>query len=113
SVLGVTDGNLGTKVNTTQLKFTVYRFTDLVNSVASCTANVSATGPGTGAASCSPAYNFTADNYTVKIELLSNGYYIAPVEDQAVTVTIAGTGFTTGGGWFTDPKHRSRSHRGF
>jgi len=42
-----------------------------------------------------------------------NGYYTAPVEDVAVTVAIAGTGFTTGGGWLNEPTLGSRSNFGF
>jgi len=107
------DGNVGSKLNTTQLKFSVYKFTDMTTAVATCTGNVVATGSGTGSASCSPPYLFGADNYIVKIELLTNGYYTSPVEDQAVTVTIAGTGFTTGGGWFNEPNLGTRSNFGF
>ena len=55
----------------------------------------------------------TADNYVVKIELLTNGYYTAPVETVVVTVVNPGTGFTTGGGWINEPKLGSRSNFGF
>src|SRR5205085_12255532 len=48
-----------------------------------------------------------------KIELLTNGFYMAPVEDQSVTVAIAGTGFVTGGGWVNEPNLGTRSNFGF
>ena len=57
--------------------------------------------------------NAGADNYTVKIELLANPYYLAPVENAAVTVVLGGTGFTTGGGWINEPNLGSRSNFGF
>ena len=49
----------------------------------------------------------------MKIELLMNGYYTAPVEDQALTVVNPGTGFTTGGGWLNETNLGSRSNFGF
>jgi hypothetical protein len=109
------DGSLGDKLNTTQIKFTVYKYSDtaMTTPVASCTTgNVSYTGTGMGSAGCTVT-TLTADNYVVKIELLTNGYYTAPVEDQAVTVVNPGTGFTTGGGWLTDTALGSRSNFGF
>jgi hypothetical protein len=107
------DGNLGDKLNTTQIKFTVFKFTDttMTSPVTSCTGNVAYTGTGQGAASCSVTLG--ADNYLVKVELLVNGYYEAPVETQAVTVVLAGTGFTTGGGWLNETNLGSRSNFGF
>jgi hypothetical protein len=107
------DGNLGDKLNTTSLKFTAYKFTDNTFSspVTSCTGNVSYTGTGMGSAACS--LSLTADNYVIKVELVVNGYYFAPVEDQAVTVVTPGTGFTTGGGWLTETNLGSRSNFGF
>jgi uncharacterized repeat protein (TIGR01451 family) len=107
------DGNLGDKLNTTQIKFTVFKFTDttLSSPVATCTGNVAYTGTGQGAASC--AVTLGADNYLVKVELLVNGYYEAPVETQAVTVVLAGTGFTTGGGWLDESNLGARSNFGF
>jgi uncharacterized repeat protein (TIGR01451 family) len=108
------DGSLGDKLSTTQLKFTVYKYSDtaLTSPVASCTGNVGYTGAGMGSANCSVS-TLTADNYIVKIELLTNGYYSAPVEDQAVTVVNPGTGFTTGGGWLTETSLGTRSNFGF
>jgi hypothetical protein len=57
--------------------------------------------------------NLTADNYIVKVELVTNPYYTAPVEDQALTVVNPGTGFTTGGGWLNETSLGSRSNFGF
>jgi hypothetical protein len=49
----------------------------------------------------------------VKIVLNTNPFYTAPVENQAVTVTISGTGFTTGGGWIREANLGSKSNFGF
>ena len=107
------DGSIGSNLNITQIKFTVFKFTDtaMTSPVASCTAPVAAAGTGIGTATC--PVTLTADNYTVKIELLPNSYYIAPVETVAVTVVLPGTGFTTGGGWIMEPKLGTRSNFGF
>ena len=110
-----TDGNLGDKLNTTQLKFTVYKYSDTAMTTpvggSPCTGSVSYTGTGFGSAACT--VSLTADNYVVKIELLTNGYYRADVEDQAITVVNPGTGFTTGGGWLMETSLGSRSNFGF
>jgi hypothetical protein len=53
----------------------------------------------------------------VKIQMVDRvtniGYYDAQVENPVVTITNSGTGFTTGGGWFTEPNLLSRSNFGF
>jgi hypothetical protein len=110
-----TDTYIGSKLDTTQIKFTLYKYSDtaMTTAVATCTANVVATTTGVGAATCETNNALPADNYTVKIELLANGYYTAPIENAAATVTIAGTGFTTGGGWLNEPTIGSRSNFGF
>jgi hypothetical protein len=109
------DGSLGDKLNTTKLKFTVYKYTDnlFTSPVATCTTPTTLTYTGTGQASGGCSVMLTADNYIVKIELLVNSYYTAPVEDQAVTVVNPGTGFTTGGGWMNETNLGSRSNFGF
>jgi hypothetical protein len=112
------DGSLGDKLNTTQIKFTVYKFTDasMSSPVATCTTAslvYAAPGAATGQASGACSVNLTADNYTVKAELVVNGYYDAPVEDLAITVVNPGTGFTTGGGWIREPALGSKSNFGF
>ncbi len=81
--------------------------------VKTCTATVLAgSTAGTGTAACTVT-SVPADNYTVKIVLDTNPYYTAPVENQAVTVTVSGTGFTTGGGWINEPSARTKSNFGF
>ena len=107
------DGTLGDKLNTTSIAFTVYKSSDatLSTPVATCTAAVTQTGSGTGAASC--AVNLAEDNYVIKIQLVTNGYYAAPTEDAAATVVTPGTGRTTGGGWLTEPTLKTRSNFGF
>jgi hypothetical protein len=107
------DGTLGDKLDTTSLAFTVYKSSDATLSapVASCTASVTGTGSGAGAATCTVSLG--EDNYIVKIRLVTNGYYAAPVEDAATTVVTPGTGRTTGGGWLTEPTLKTRSNFGF
>ena len=105
---------MGDKLNTTQLKFTFKSSdTSLSSPIVGCTtANLTYISSGAASASCQ-ASNFGADNYIVKVELQVNGYYVAPVEDVAVTVTLGGTGFTSGGGWLNEPALGSRSTFGF
>jgi hypothetical protein len=80
--------------------------------VATCTsANLTVTSTGVANGGC--PVTLGVDNYTVKVELLGNGYYVAQVEDVAVTVAYPGTGFTTGGGWLTEPTLKTRSNFGF
>jgi len=110
------DGNLGGQLNTTQISFKVFKSSDtsMTTPIAApqcLNVNVTATGPGSGTAACS--VNLTEDNYMVTIELESNPYYKAPVEDQAITVVLPGTGMTTGGGWLNEPTLGSRSNFGF
>jgi hypothetical protein len=104
------DGFLGTKAYSTiplQLKFTVENASG--TAMSSCTATV--TNAGTASCTGSPAVK--ADNFIVKVELLVNGYYEAPTENFALTVTDPGTGFTTGGGWILDPNTTAKSNFGF
>jgi hypothetical protein len=107
------DGTLGDKLGTTSLAFTIYRSSDVTLSspVASCTAAVTATGSGAGAGSCTVSLG--EGNYLVKIQLVTNGYYAAPVVDAATTVVTPGTGSTTGGGWLSAPTLNTRSNFGF
>ena len=109
------DGNIGSQLSATTVTFTLYKFTDsaMATPVKSCTATVVAGATsGTGTASCTVA-SVSADNYIVKIVLNTNPFYTAPVENSAVTVTISGTGFTTGGGWLQEPNLGSKSNFGF
>jgi hypothetical protein len=109
------DGNIGTQLPGTTVTFTLYKFTDtaMTTPVKTCTATVAAGATaGTGTAACTVT-SVPADNYIVKLVLNTNPYYIAPVENQAVTITISGTGFTTGGGWIREPNLGSKSNFGF
>jgi hypothetical protein len=45
--------------------------------------------------------------------LVANPYYTAPIETEAITVVLPGTGMTTGGGWLNEPQLQSRSSFGF
>jgi hypothetical protein len=47
------------------------------------------------------------------VEQLVNGFYVAGVESAAVTVSLPGTGQTTGGGWLNEPNIGTRSNYGF
>jgi hypothetical protein len=113
------DGHLGNKLNEQKLTFTVYASNDTTMSSPkfTCTVNITASAtPGQGTASCTTT-QLPADNYIVKIvmgdKVAGVGYYEAPVEDPTVTITIAGTGFTTGGGWLNETSLGSRSNFGF
>jgi hypothetical protein len=118
-LLGIPDGYLGNKLNTTMLRFTFFKSNDLTMStpLPGCTTSTLtylSPGASSGAASAScQTGQFGADDYIVKVELLVNGYYVAEVENVDVTVTISGTGFTTGGGWLKDPNLGTRSNFGF
>ena len=105
------DGALGSRLGSTDVKFTL---SDINGNVkASCTGAVApqpSTGKGTAGCTLS---GITAGNYTVQMVLQQNGWYQAPVENAAVTVANSGTGFTTGGGWFTEPQLGTRSNFGF
>jgi len=70
------------------------------------------TSAGKGTAGCTLT-SVGADNYIVKAELVTNGWYAYSATNAAATVTVAGTGFTTGGGWLTEPQLGTRSNFGF
>ena len=104
------DGTLGTKLTSTSLAFTVYKSSDatLSSPVGTCTGAVTSTRSGAGTASCNVSLG--EDSYVVKIQLVTNGYYTAPIQDAATTVATPGTGRTMGGGWLTDPPLKTRSN---
>ena len=108
------DGNLGTKLDTTMVKFSAYKYSDTAMTgppVVCTTPALTVTTAGVATGSC--PMTLGVDNYTVKMELLGNGYYVAPQETVAVTVAVPGTGFTTGGGWVNEPTLQTRSNFGF
>ena len=112
------DGLLGTKTWSTiplQVKFTIWDMNH-TSIKGTCTANVTQTAAqmtaGQGIAGCSLT-GLGANQYIIEMELVLNGYYTAPVEDVALTVTDPGTGFTTGGGWINDPNTNAKSNFGF
>ena len=118
AVTEAADGALGSQLTATKVRFSAYKANDstmlFTTSTPTCTAPVliPATYAGKGTASCSIA-GLGADNYVLKAEMLDNGYYTAPVENATATVVLAGTGFTTGGGWLTEPTLQTRSNLGF
>ena len=84
---------LGSKLNTTSLKFTLYRLantTPMTTPIATCTAtsghHIESEQPVSGVASC-PSGLVGTDNYTVKVELWRM-VLPAPVENAAVTVVL-------------------------
>jgi len=109
------DTSLGNKLSTTQLRFTVYGFGGGQVGTPCTQSVVAGANAGTGNTAATPcAFSLSAgDPYTIKIELLQNGYYVAGDEDAAVTVSLPGTGFTTGGGWLNEPNLGTRSNFGF
>jgi hypothetical protein len=112
------DGSLGNKLDQQNLTFTLYASNDTTMSSPkfTCTMTITATTAGNGTAGCTTG-QLPADNYIVKIVMGDKsagvGYYTAPCIDAAATITIAGTGFTTGGGWLNDASTGDRSNFGF
>ena len=86
------DGTLGDKLGTTSLAFSVYKSSDaaLASPVATCTAAMAAAGSGAAAGGCTVSLG--EDTFVVRIQLVTNGYYTAPVEDAATTVVVPGPG---------------------
>jgi hypothetical protein len=110
------DGSLGSKLGSQYVKFSVYSSnnTTMVTPNYTCTTlPLTPSSPYDGRATGSCNLTLGADNWIVKIELVTNLYYTAPMETAAATVVLAGTGFTTGGGWFTEPSLGTRSNFGF
>jgi len=110
------DGSLGSQLGGKQVKFSLYASNDttLTTPKGTCTATLTASSPYDGKATGTCSISLVgADNWIVKTELVSNSYYTAPTENTATTVVLAGTGFTTGGGWITEPTLRTRSNFGF
>jgi hypothetical protein len=112
------DGSLGSKLGEQTLTFTLYASNDttLSSPKFTCTVTITPSAPGQGTASCTTG-QLPADNYVLKISMgdrvATAGYYTAAVEDAATTITIAGTGFTTGGGWLNDAGTGAKSNYGF
>jgi len=104
-----------TASNPIRVKFSIYKSTNTTMTTPDYTAigAVSSTN-NTATASLS----LPADNYAVKLELQTNSYFVAPIEETAVTVVLSGTGMVTGGGWLIDPNNTNnpggyRSNFGF
>jgi hypothetical protein len=112
------DGSFGNKLNQQTLTFNLYASNDTTFSSPkfTCTVTITATTAGNGTASCTTG-QLPADNYVLKItmgdKVSTAGYYTAPVIDATSTITIAGTGFTTGGGWLNDASTGDKSNFGF
>jgi hypothetical protein len=100
-----TDSELGNKLPGLKVLFTLYAGNDYTMSkIFPCggnsTTGVTLVSAGSGSATASCTANLTADDWTVKVDLMTNDYY-KPVDGLgAVTVVPPGNGFTTGGGWF-------------
>jgi hypothetical protein len=92
------------------VKFSVFQFNDsaMNNPVTTATAVVDGTS-----LIASTTVSLPADNYTIKLELVDNNQYAAPIENAVVTVVNPDTGMTTGGGWFIDPVTNARTNVSF
>jgi hypothetical protein len=102
------DGSLGNALAGKLVKFSIYKG----NNVTMTTVDYSATGTIGAGNIAITSVSLPADDYTMKLEFVSNGYYTAPVEAAAFTVVNPTSGMTTGGGWLTDPNGR-RANFGF
>jgi len=113
SVREAEDGSLGDKLGITEVRFSIYKYTDtaMTNPVATRTVPVNAPGAGSGTAAATVL--LPPDNYVIAVVLLGKAYYTAPIESVALTVVEPGTGFTTGGGWLAEPNLHTRSNFGF
>jgi hypothetical protein len=104
---------LGNALIGKQVKFTVYTFTNAVYGTQCAPQAVTITsGTSTATVSCSVTLKVD-DPYTVVVELLDNPHYGHTQDEGAVTVSLPGTGFTTGGGWLNDPNTNAKSNFGF
>jgi hypothetical protein len=118
AVAEVADGNLGNKLDQQTLTFTLYASNDTTMSSPkfTCTVTITATTAGNGTAGCTTG-QLPADNYILKIMMgdkaSTAGFYTAPVVDATSTIVVAGTGFTTGGGWLNDASTGDKSNFGF
>jgi hypothetical protein len=106
-----------------RVKFVLY-VTTVGSPTATCWSNISQGASGVGTATCSFAAQ-KENVYSVQAELVevtaasgttpkaAHEYYDKDTDTQAVNVVAAGTGFTTGGGWFIDPNTNRKSNFGF
>src|SRR5207248_1236848 len=107
------DSNLG-DLSLTKVQFTVQNFGGSTISGGTCTVPVvPAVGGATGTAGCAITVPVSTDPYTVTVHLIGNDYFLAEDVMSGLTVAVAGTGFTTGGGWLVEPKLGTKSNFGF
>jgi hypothetical protein len=102
------DGSLGNALAGKVVRFSIFKG----GNVTMTTADYTATGTIGSTNIATASISLPPDDYTIKLELLSNGYYTAPVEAAAFTVVNPTSGMATGGGWLTDPNGR-RANFGF
>jgi hypothetical protein len=102
------DGSLGNALPGKLVKFSIFKG----NNVTMTGADYTATGTIGANNIATATVNLPADDYTMKLELVSNGYYTAPYEAAAFTVVNPVDGMTTGGGWLTEPNGQ-RAHFNF
>jgi hypothetical protein len=107
------DGTLGTQLSATQIRFSIHAPSDssYTSPVSSCVAAVVVTALGAGKAQC--ALTAPAGTYVVRSALVANPYYVAPVDNAAVTVSVTDVGATTGGGWIPGTVGGARSNFGY
>jgi hypothetical protein len=97
------DGYLGNALGGKLVKFSIYKSTNLTLTTPEYTATATINGVNNIATT---TIALPDDNYVVKLELVSNLYYTAPVEAAAITVVAPSAGQASGGGWLTDPNGR-------
>jgi len=111
AVAEASDGNLGTTLGAQSVIFTVFDINGAQKQTCTSRVTVPTAYNGNGTATCSVTLG--EGNYVVDVALVTNGYYVAPHDNGAVTVVLAGTGFTTGGGWLKEPTLGTKSNLGF
>ena len=111
SVTEAADGTLGTQLGAQSVTFAVLDINGTQR--ATCTARITVPTAYVGSGTAGCAVSLGEGNYSVKMTLVNNGYYVAPCDFGAVTVVLSGTGFTTGGGWVQEPTLGTRSNLGF
>ncbi|MBI3648215.1 MAG: DUF11 domain-containing protein [Actinobacteria bacterium] len=108
------DGSLGNQLTGKQVKFSLYKSSNSTMTTAdyTCIATLGAEASGQATGTCLLSA-LPIDAYNIKIELLSNNYYLGPEGTGTVTVVQTGSGMTNGGGWLTEPNLGTKSNLGF
>ena len=103
------DGYPGNALTGKVVTFSIYKSVNLSMTTPDYTATATISGASNIAVT---TISLPADDYSIKLAMVSNLYYTAPVEVAAFTVVVPGTGVASGGGWGTD-SNGSRSNFAF